>query len=327
MSGSRLVEAALALYPPWWRERYENEVRAVSEDLMAQGRPRTKVAGNLFMGAVSTRLKASSMPASEALWAARTRSAIATATIPWLVVQPVLMITFIGMSTWHGSVGRAQPASLASMSQLGIIPSEALLGFAVYELLFLTWLASAVVMVLGWFGFLRGVRNSTQRGRTRLTWLLMIPALSLVCAVTVFAAIGSEWHGEVPGIIDSPPSLDTLLILLWVVLVMGALASSWSIAVITKRANLSLRSLRSGKLVARIASMLLFAMVGLYATEGVIALHEPPGSTFFNGLTYSHAAWWFSCLTLLVFATCISVIASHIARRSLTTTLSLSSPN
>ena len=42
------------------------------------------------------------MHKSSEFWAARTSSAIAASTIPWLIVQPVLMVLFVGATIWTG---------------------------------------------------------------------------------------------------------------------------------------------------------------------------------------------------------------------------------
>jgi hypothetical protein len=322
MKGSRLVEVSLACYPQWWRERYEDEVRAVSVDLMAHGQARSRVAANLLPGALSARLKARNMPRSHELWAARTRSAIAASTIAWLVVQPVLMILFLGTTTWQGSLP-PQHVSTTTPLNFGHIPSFALLAFGLYGLLFLVWLASTVVMVRGWFSLVMGIRKSTRGQRRRLMLVSMVPALSFLAATTLFFAIDSEWHGVVPGLIQ--PSRDTLLVSFWIVLLVGVLSSSWSVAFTTKRVDVPVRSLKVGKRTAGITSVTLFFMLALYTVVGVTSLFLPTGTTFFNTLIDGHAAWWFSSLALLVLATCISIGSSYVARRSLRVTLSLAS--
>jgi len=81
----KLIAAALRLYPNWWRERYLDEVEVVTEDLAAAGRSRWALILNLVIGALRARLRADGMPMAYDLWARRTSTVVALATLPGIV--------------------------------------------------------------------------------------------------------------------------------------------------------------------------------------------------------------------------------------------------
>src|ERR1700730_17498643 len=56
------LSIALRLYPKWWRDRYLDEAQVVTNDLVATGRSRWRIATNLAFGAMRARLSAAGMP-------------------------------------------------------------------------------------------------------------------------------------------------------------------------------------------------------------------------------------------------------------------------
>ena len=48
MRAVRLVDATLSFYPAWWRDIYEEEMRTVTGDLVAQGRHPWRLAADLM---------------------------------------------------------------------------------------------------------------------------------------------------------------------------------------------------------------------------------------------------------------------------------------
>lgn len=260
------------------------------------------------------------MPKSPELWAARTSSAIAASTIPWLIVQPVLMVLFVGATIWTGGPPATQVPTWPPTTPVSLfsIPPFAGQTWGLYLLLVLVWLASTVVMACGWLSLVVAICKTTHSPRRRLMLVAMVPALSFLAATTLYFAIAKEsWPGP------RPASFHTLLDLFWVIVLVGALISSWSVAFTARRVQIPVRSLKQAKRTAGLTGVILFVITALFTSIGVVASYGPTESTFFNELVVQHAAWWFGSSALLFLATFISIWSSHIARRSFRTTLSL----
>lgn len=102
--GRTLIDVALRCYPKWWTERYGEEMRAVIDDLEDEGRSRRAIAFGLFRDAARSRLQARGMPHAYGLLATRTRTSVATGTLPWLLIVPFLT-TVTGGLVLHSSSG------------------------------------------------------------------------------------------------------------------------------------------------------------------------------------------------------------------------------
>ncbi len=94
MTPARCIDAALGIYPSWWRARYGDEVRDVCSDAIAGGQSPFRVTAGLLVGAVRTRVGSRSTPKELPLWAGRTRAWIIFTTLPALVVLPLFFFTF-----------------------------------------------------------------------------------------------------------------------------------------------------------------------------------------------------------------------------------------
>lgn len=93
MNGNGGIDAVLGLYPPWWRERYGDEVRTVSSDAVAGGQTLMRVIIGLLAGAIRLRVTGTGTPKQFQPWASRTRACIVVATIPALVALPLFFLT------------------------------------------------------------------------------------------------------------------------------------------------------------------------------------------------------------------------------------------
>ena len=188
------------MLPSWWRERYADEVRVVSNDMTAEGRSTLMVTLNLLGGAVRARSSAQGMPKTYGLWSARAKISIAAATLPWLVVAPLAAIA-IGNQTLHSSAG------LVTWSGFNFLPTHLQTGFskgtpvaappltsggqAVLYAMFafvMLFLATFVVLISGWSGLTGAIKRSGAPHRRRLLLLAWAPVFSLLIDVALMIA-------------------------------------------------------------------------------------------------------------------------------------------
>jgi hypothetical protein len=94
MRGARWIDAALGVYPTWWRTRYGDEVRTVTSDAIIGGQSPFRVTAGLLVGAVRLRVSGTGTPKQFPLWARRTRAWTIFSTLPALLVLPLFFLTF-----------------------------------------------------------------------------------------------------------------------------------------------------------------------------------------------------------------------------------------
>lgn len=113
MSGSRLVRLARAAYPPWWRDRYGDEMASLCDDLVAEGRRPSRLAAGLLAGALDARVRGTGLPAAGPACRQRATGALATTAVATVASVPLL--AWMAMSTgdrsqwtsghWHTTAG------------------------------------------------------------------------------------------------------------------------------------------------------------------------------------------------------------------------------
>jgi hypothetical protein len=349
MTRRSAIELALRCYPSWWRERYADEVRVVSNDLTVEGRSSAMVTANLLGGAIRARSGARGMPRNYALWSARTRVSIATATLPWLLVVPLVLFA-MGNETLHSANGpvtwsgpssvpthllianpHGPPASappLAPVAQLVLFA-----GLAVVVLFLVTFL----VLISGWSGFTSAIRRSPLPHRRRLMLLAWAPAFSLLADVALAIAqnavrypsyrmVGgyfAKGHFVPPRMVPyggHPAVLHLLDVLLPVVADVGWLVSMACVALAARQAEVALSDLRFGKSVA-VTVAWLFALLGVaYATWGIGLIVQARQAVNGNYTTvvYAHPDLWLPTAFVLVIAIALSGMGARAARRSWT---------
>jgi hypothetical protein len=185
MRGARWIDAALGVYPTWWRTRYGDEVRTVSSDAIIGGQSPFRVTAGLLVGAVRLRVSGTGTPKQFPLWARRTRAWIIFTTLPALVVLPLFFLTF----------------KEGQRDGLPLVPSAVPTGpgKAAYDAFGLLAIAGLLVtgVVIGSYVVLAGAAGPRHDGGHRKRRILLTVALSaglMAVAVTegavaLFAAV------------------------------------------------------------------------------------------------------------------------------------------
>ena len=206
MRSHRLIGLALASYPRWWRERYRDEADVLAEDLLGQGKRGSKVAANLFRGALAAHLWAGGLPRQMPLWTKRTRSAVALATLPWLLGLPlVLAVT----TTRHVVTFNGLPR--VSTSRWAVVAAGA------YGAMQFVVLVGLIAGIVGWSVLTNGVRESQDPSRRRRL-AFYVPLVSFVTVLGLFIARmtqlpnGGHSHGSVYVVTGGDPAVARVLL-------------------------------------------------------------------------------------------------------------------
>jgi hypothetical protein len=313
MRGSWVFRAILALYPPWWRARYSEEVRATCADVMAAGRASWRVLGNLAFGAIRTRLRGANMPMQFECWAGRARASIVIATVPVLAVLPVLFTFRQGVRSPAGQTN----ASL--FDTIGLTGAARVATFAFSAMALAVVLAVSTIL-WGYLDLAGAVRKRGHNER-RLRRLVRVPWLSAVTAVALWvtALVVGRSHAVGTRQLNSHPTLTYgLIVAAAACLGLGMAAALIMVVQVARRARLSMPDLASGKWVAFSSSVLLW-VVALAATTSMVALERQPSGPHLtiNIVTTSWGSWWIAGVLLLVAAAVISSVGTASASRSL----------
>ena len=338
MRGGTGVEMALRCYPGWWRDRYADEVRAVSVDLMAEGRSPLSVGLNLLRGAIRARSRAQGLPRSFELWAVRTRVSVAAATLPWLLMAPLVVIT-MGTQSFHSSHGTVLYSGffgigtthLQVVGPAGPVPAPPLLPagwIALYSAQTITVviLVTLIVLAGGWSGLTGAIRRSSMPNRRNIWMLAWAPGFALLADLVLFIAKlivqPHNYHFSTgrPGVpLDGHPAAANLLgTILAAVAIVGWLLSIVLVAAASKRAEVEPSDLRFGKTVSVVVATLLTALLAAYATWGVVLIVQARQSAHgnFTTITFSHQYLWLPMVLVLSLAALLSGLCARAAKRS-----------
>jgi len=336
MNSRTAIELALRCYPGWWRERYADEVRVVSQDLMAEGRSTVRVTLNLLGGAFQARSRAQGMPKNYGLWSIRTRTSIAAATLPWLLVVPFLLAA-IGNVSFHSSEGPVTFSGFSAMpSHLQFIshglptaaPPLAPVGrLVLFSSLMVTllFLVTFVVLICGWSGLTSAIKRSTVAHRRRLRLLAWAPVfalfvdLVLVITQTKMRPTSFTFHqNHVVAAGGDPTILHVLNYAVPAVAIVGWLVSIACAGVAARRADVAPTDLRFGKSVAVSVALLFVLFVVGYATWGIglMVQARQAANGNFTTIAYSNSGLWLPMMLLLIAALALSVMSALVARSS-----------
>lgn len=335
MSADKTIDLALRSYPGWWRERYADEVSLVSHDLAAEGHSTPRIALNLLGGSIQARAIGRGMPKSYRLYSLRTRTSIAAATLPWLIVVPFVMAT-MGSVSFHsaaGPIGWSGFSAYPSHLQFNDInprpvPSLTAAGhLALYSALAITvlFLVTFVVLISGWSGLSRGIRQSNSPQKRRLRLLAWTPVFALLVDVALVIAQGVVRPNSLTGHMGhfvlsggNPTVLHVLNIVVPVVAISGWFISAYCVAVAARRANIAPADLRFGKSVAVTVATLFTLLGAAYATWGIgLLLQSRQAATGdYTTVGYAHIGLWIPVMSVLVIAIAVSVASACAARGS-----------
>jgi hypothetical protein len=332
------IDFALRCYPKWWRDRYVEEMRAAVDDLTGEGRSSSLIAFSLLRDAARSHLQARGMPRTYGLLAARTKTSITTATIPWLVVVP--FITFVTSSVvLHSNSGVVQTGFpfqfnggvgvFSRFSPRIVHPPMSVatwvVGFAGLTLGVL-FLATLLVLAFGWRSLRSDIRHSPQPNQRWLRILSWLPdsTVWLVFALwVVHYYVGPRsffQHGNGPLVqLGGNPELAVVLgDLTWVVAIVGWSLSMVGIAALAKGAELPPETLRYGRTVSVLTAISMSLSFVAFAAWGIalsMQTHQPVVAGAITA-AYPHQTLWLPTALVLALAVVISLWGATNARRS-----------
>jgi hypothetical protein len=315
MRKTRMLDAVLRLYPPWWRARYEEEVRAIASDVIAAGRPPWRVLGNLFTGAMRLRATGANTPRQFAHWAGRTRASIAVATLPVLAVIPVVIYVLQGRQGISPGRTTTSPFRAYTLSGAGHVANYASLAIA------LALLLAVSTLLWGYVGLARAVRRRAGQDRRlrRLAWMPGIAALLTVATWVPASFVRPHLYLESAGVsraLDgSAPLAHGLYVASAVCLGLGVSAGLLMVVLVARQARLSISDLASGQAVGFTTSALLWVMAG-GAMTSVVALARQGGGNY-AVLTSSWGSWRIAGALVVVAAAVVSTMGTVNASRAL----------
>ena len=337
MNTGSAIELALRCYPGWWRERYADEVRVVSQDLTAEGRSPVRVTLDLLGGALRARSRAEGMPKSYGLWSVRTRTSIAAATLPWLLVAPFVLVA-VGNVSFHSPSGglviwsgiSLMPSHLQVISHAVATPAPPLAPvgrLVLYSSLTVTVLilVTFIVLISGWSGLTSAIKHSNSPHRGRLRLLAWAPVFALLADVVLLILQNrvrpnsfAYYRDHVVTSGGNPTALHALNVLVPVVAIAGWLISIACVGFAARRADVAPSDLRFGRSVAVIVSLLFGLLVVAYATWGIglIVQARQGENGNFTTIEYSHPGLWLPMMLVLTIAVGLSVMSARVARSS-----------
>jgi hypothetical protein len=278
------------------------------------------------------------MPRTYALWARRTRTSIAGATLPWLLLGPILLIVTGGQHL-RASGGRVVPSFLSLQghqlqlqlwSQGSFVPAppltpaasvvlhatQAIVGLCVLTL---------IVLAVGWSDLRGALRRSAPR---RKLWLLAwVPALSVLIDLSLILVqdrLRPTHYGSItPGgravaIGGHPAAVQTIGVILAVVAVVGWLVSIVCVAIAARRADIAPADLRFGRTISVVVVTLSASLLAAYVAWGaglILQSHQAAHGSF-TTLAFADQGLWVPMVLVLALAVLVSACFAASARRS-----------
>jgi cell division protein FtsL len=336
---SSATRVVMALYPAWWRERYEPEQLAFMEDLRDDGRSAVPALASLIGGAVSVRLRPVTMPRTVSAYRDRTRASVAWAmVVAWALLRPIEAL----QGTYPNDIpapGRPPAANF---------PATVALDVSRYA----GWAAAGLVLLLlaCYVSLLNASKTADERaseeGRPAPRWRLLALTPMILCAIAI---VISELHSRLgsyevlrlvhlaPGASITEPFLmaphhplleaglavgTTLASVAFFVLSPIAMAAAF------RRVDLDVRDLRFGVAVTRVvAAAAVLNMLAAVAWSYGITQQTPEPSepsvgmagrtVAYVGVLSSDASWWPLILLGAIAGCAICVAAANSAHRSL----------
>jgi hypothetical protein len=323
MSDERVVKLALSCYPPWWRERYGEEVSVHATDMVADGRSPATLFLSLMLGAMRARWSARGMPRDYRLWSMRNRVSIAGATLTWVLVAPI-----VAMTTGNQRVGlrfssKAQPYHLPLL-----LPTAPAARIVTYSGVAMAAIAFTTILLLigGWSHLIGGIRRSGAPHQSQWLWLAWVPGIAFLVFLagaiidwTVLRPSSVIVSGRHVTYLNGHPAAAHIFgIVLTVIGVVGWLLSIVCIAVVARRSEVEPSELRFGTGLSMAVAALFALLLSAYVSWGVgltLEAHQAAHGGF-NTITYSRQNLWLPMAILLCLAVAVSMASARTARRS-----------
>jgi len=323
----RLLDAALACYPAWWRERYGDEMGVVVDGLTSEGRPSWRIASNLVAGALRARLRGTGAAPSTELWVDRTKAAILVATVPLFVVLPLgLLFLTSGGELGQGLGG--QPVSHPSAAGRVALDLANVMSWAIA--------ISVIVAVSGWTTLLRGIRQKVSAGPRRRWLIAVLPGMALVGGLVLLVVGGMSQPGVagssscVTGIAHSTDpctahaagrsTLEGTVLRIGggTLIGTGWLIGPFVLAWVTRRSKLTMSVVLRGTRVATALAAATVVMALASVGWGIAQAQQPapvPGVSY--DLAFSNlGSWWIPLSLGFALLATVSCLGARVARRS-----------
>ena len=311
-------------------------MRAVIDDLHHEGRSESRIAIGLLRDALRSRFQARGMPHNFRLLATRTRTSVATGTLPWLAIVPFLSYV-IGRFTLTSSSGAVESGYPFQLTLLRTrVVSEPGVHWVHPTISTSTWIVGGatmfmdalfsltlLVLIVG-LGVLRyGIVREKGQNRRSLYVLTWVPVVVVVVLVAMRVAQGFLSDGSRLGpndqFIDGHTALAALMgNFMWVVAIGGWLLTIVGVAVVARRANLPPETLRFGRTVSVMTSVSLTLTFIAYLVWGVALAIQNRESHVAGAIvaTYSLQDVWLPMAFALGLSCVTSIWGATVARRS-----------
>ena len=276
------------------------------------------------------------MPHNFRLLATRTRTSVATGTLPWLAIVPFLSYV-IGRFTLTSSSGAVESGYPFQLTLLRTrVVSEPGVHWVHPTISTSTWIVGGatmfmdalfsltlLVLIVG-LGVLRyGIVREKGQNRRSLYVLTWVPVVVVVVLVAMRVAQGFLSDGSRLGpndqFIDGHTALAALIgNFMWVVAIGGWLLTIVGVAVVARRANLPPETLRFGRTVSVMTSVSLTLTFIAYLVWGVALAIQNRESHVAGAIvaTYSLQDVWLPMAFALGVSCVTSIWGATVARRS-----------
>ena len=325
MTDQRTIKLALSCYPHWWRDRYGEEVRAHSLDMIADGRSSAALSFSLLWGAATARWSARGMPRDYRLWSMRTRVSIAWATLTWLLIAPIARgVTGnekigVAFAPIRGLYQRPNSLPMAPAARIVTDSESAMATLS---------LVTVLLLVAGWIRLIGGIRRSSAPNRSRMLMLAWVPGISglvLLVGVIVDVAlvrpssiVGSGRSQHITDLNGYPSAAHILGVVLGDLGIVAWLASIVCVAIAAKRVEVRPSELRYGTGLSIAVAVLFGLLLASYIVWGVALTLEAHQAAHggFNTITYARQDLWVPMAVLLSIGAGVSIASARTAWRS-----------
>lgn len=321
-----ITELSLRTYPRWWQERYREEMQAVVDGLIEEGKSSISIAVNLIGGSLRARMLGTGAPTSARLWSRRTQTALLVATLPWFAMIPL----FVVFAATSGEYGSFHGGTNVQLGQAGTMARD------LESIVFMLLIGSLITVLTGW-SRLRGALVHRMKGSwlPRVSFVAFIVGIVLILVVlpvghsrlttTCLHVVGSTSTYNCP---TMAPGLTIAQIIARIGLgftVIAFLLAPFVIARLVRASELQIEVLRSGSRVATTLSTLLVFMTLAISACGVATSLQPTPQEGMSFLSERSAlgSWFVLLVVGFVITAVISSLGTFAARKSFRRTVAL----